>query len=118
MTSAEVSDEVKTTVARRSAGRCEICGDATSDLQLHLRRWQGRASFHRRPIAASDLLQLCMIDHNRVETHRTQAHEHGHLLRAGQHPAFEPVIYLGRWTLLDNDGSTYRVLGPNAETVQ
>jgi 5-methylcytosine-specific restriction enzyme A len=113
-----ISDEAKRIVWDRAGGRCEMCGEAASDLQYHSRRWRQQSSCRRDPDSASNSLLLCLIDHHRVESHRSQAHEHGQLLRAGQSPVVEPVVYRGVWMLLDDDGFTYRIARPNIGTAK
>jgi hypothetical protein len=110
------SDEVRQIVRDRAGGRCEMCGEATSDLQHHHRRWPGRTRCRPDTNAASNCLLLCLMDHLRVESHRHAAHEYGLLLRSGQSPLAEPVLYRGQWMLLDDDGFTYRIPGPKAGT--
>jgi len=109
-----ISDEVKRIVWDRAGGRCEMCGAAASDLQYHDRRSRQHSSCGD-PDSASNSLLLCLIDHHRVESHRINAHEHGQLLRAGQSPDAEPVLYRGMWMLLDDYGFTYRIPQPSVE---
>lgn len=97
---------VRTLVYERCAGRCEICDEWTSDLQLHHRRARGAGST-RRPETnyPSNCLALCMMDHLRCESHRTQAYENGWLVRQSHPPAAVPVLRRGMWVLLDDEGS-------------
>ena len=96
---------VKTRVWERAKGRCEVCGEATSDLQYHHRRPRQMGSTKRPDTnTAANCLLLCMMDHHRVESHRAQAYDNGHLLRSTQSPEAEPVLRLGVWVLLTVDG--------------
>lgn len=101
---------VKELVWARSGGRCEVCGEATSDLQHHHRRPR-QAGGTRRPDTntASNCLLACLMDHNRIESYRSRAYDNGWLVRSMQSPLKTPVLYRGEWRLLDDEGFTYRV---------
>jgi len=97
---------VRTLVFERCAGRCEICNEWTSDIELHHRRARGMGST-RRPETnmASNALALChMCHHGRVESYRSQAYENGWLVRQSRLPAEVPVLRRDRWVLLDDIG--------------
>lgn len=97
---------VRTLVYERCAGRCEICDEWASDLELHHRRARGMGST-RRPETnmASNCLALCrMCHHGRVESYRAQAFDNGWLVRQSHQPLDVPVLRRGQWVLLDDVG--------------
>lgn len=106
-------DEVKALVLMRSDGRREACGERTGDLQYHHRRARGMGST-RRPDTntASNCLLVCLLDHAEIESHRAISYDRGHLVRSMQSPIAIPVLYRGKWVLLDDDGYTYPVPAP------
>ena len=72
---------VRTLVYERCAGRCEVCNEWTSDLQLHHRRARGLGST-RRPETnyTSNCLALCGMDHLRTESYRTAGARRGNIV--------------------------------------
>ncbi|AVO21671.1 HNH endonuclease [Mycobacterium phage MooMoo] len=102
--------EVKAIAWSRCGGRCEVCGEATSDLQHHHRRARGMGST-RRPETnlPANCLMVCHLDHNRIESHRTLSYNNGWLIRSMHNPMETPVLYRGKWVLLDDDGFVYRL---------
>lgn len=105
--------KVREIIRQRAQNRCEICGEHTSDLQIHHRRPRGMGGSRRSDTnTASAGLLLCLMDHHRIESHRTQAYDDGHLVRSGQSPLATPVLYRGQWSLLDDLGYVYRIPAP------
>ncbi|UAW08545.1 HNH endonuclease [Mycobacterium phage Leozinho] len=105
--------EVKAIAWSRCGGRCEVCGEATSDLTGHHRRPR-QAGGTRRPETnlPSNCLMVCYLDHNRIESHRTLSYDNGWLVRSTKNPLETPVLYRSQWVLLDDDGNTYRIPNP------
>lgn len=96
---------VRSLIYDRSGGRCEICNEWTSDLQIHHRRPRGMGG-SRRPdtnLPSSGLL-LCGMDHVRVESHRALAFDNGWLVRQSQTPREVQVLRRGFWVYLDDVG--------------
>lgn len=97
---------VRTLVLERSGGRCEICDEYDSDVELHHRRCRGMGST-RRPETnmPSNCLALCAHCHHcRVESYRAEAYDNGWLVRQSHNPADVPVLRRGLWVVLDNEG--------------
>ncbi|MGE2733807.1 HNH endonuclease [Mycolicibacterium vaccae] len=103
-------------VDERAGGRCERCGEIASDLQNHHRRPRGSGG-SRRPDTnvASNAGRLCGLCHRTVESYRAKAYDEGWLVRQSQSPMATPVLYRGRWVLLDDLGDTYRIPTPTGD---
>lgn len=102
---------VKTDLATRAGGRCEVCGTRlTGDWSRHHRRPR-RMGGTRRPDTnqLANLLLVCGTGvtgcHGRIETHREWAYLNGYLLPAGADPLHVPVVYRGDLVHLDHDGN-------------
>lgn len=92
--------------------RCERCGSGEySDVQLHHRRPR-QMSGSKRPDTneASNCLALDGGCHRWVESYRAKSYDAGWLLRSGQTPAEEPVVYRGEWCLLTDSGEAIPVM--------
>jgi 5-methylcytosine-specific restriction protein A len=105
---------VRAAVRERDEERCARCGgrgeNAGGRGSLHHRMPRGRGSDGlASSYALSNLVVLCGSGttgcHGWVESYRTQAEADGWLVRRGlQVPADVPVLYRGRWVLLDDEG--------------
>lgn len=111
-TARPVPQDTRETVRRRSGGRCEVAipgvchGQATNQHHRLPRRMGGStaAGIH----APANLLDLCGSGttgcHGHLESHRSEALEHGWLLHAGADPATVPALIRGRRVLLTAAG--------------
>lgn len=103
----------------RCGGRCEVTGE-----RLQAGRW---SAHHRLPrgmggtVRVETLADLLAVTgsgttgaHGWIETHRTEAYEHGWLIRRGEaEPVDVPVtLYSGRRVLLDSSAPFYLPVPP------
>jgi hypothetical protein len=101
------------TLGERSEELCEAmlpcCWSAATD--PHHRVVRGRGGRHgearERSDQLSDLLHLCRPCHGWVHDHPARSREMGLLLRSRQIPAYEPVLYRGELSYLDDAGSVH-----------
>lgn len=107
---AKVSPEetaARKTVALRSQGICEGCGQRPAHDWAH-RVGRGQQGAW----CASNGLHLCNPGgcHDRAHASPLWARERGWILLSTQNPEREPALLAGRgWVLLNNDGTTERV---------
>ena len=74
------SAEVRAEVIARARGRCERCGTWADQGQVHHRKPRQMGGTSRPEINdASNLVLLCQLCHDDVESHRTDAYEAGWL---------------------------------------
>jgi len=97
-----IPEGTRATVLLRSGGDCERCGRsvANTPADLHHRRPRGMGGTKAPDIhAAANLVLLCRDCHTWVETHRTEASEHGWLVlrRDPREPIDVPVWCAGEW---------------------
>lgn len=52
----------------------------------------------------ANAIGICAQDHAKVESARAEALDNGWLVRQGKNPADIPLLYRGRWALLDEVG--------------
>lgn len=88
-------------VAERSDGLCEACPQQHPGVEWHhrVRRSQGGSW------SGSNGLWLCRRVHSWITRHPRGARLLGWGLWSHETPADEPVLYRGRWSRLDDDGS-------------
>lgn len=100
-------------VMARARGLCERCGYGASDVQLHHRRPRAAGGSRRGDTnTPSNAAWLCGACHRHVEAYRTSAYSDGWLVRQSHSPLATPVLRLGQWVLLDDDGWFYRIPDP------
>ncbi|NIL77656.1 hypothetical protein RhoFasB10_03805 [Rhodococcus sp. B10] len=98
------SPQTKSVVRQRSGGLCERCGLDWA-VQDHHRRARGMGGTRRASTnAASGCLAVCLRCHNRIESARADALQHGWLVPQHKEPADVPVLYRGQLVLLDDAG--------------
>lgn len=108
-----VPPKVRNALAERSGGRCEIgfrgCTGRAVDAAHRLARGLGG----RHGTAEADSSRLANVGHSCRWCHR-HAHENpavayatGWMLRTGEDPLTEPVLYRGRPALLDDNGQVH-----------
>lgn len=96
---------VRVLIIGRARGLCECCGEAKPSMHAHHRRCRGMGST-RRPETnlAANGLWLAAECHERVESRREWAYEHGLLVRQHQTPSAVPVLLYDGWWVLDDEG--------------
>lgn len=78
---------------------CEICGTArATDWHHRVNRSQGGTW------DPANGLDLCRRDHARVTDTRSEFYGNGWLVKPWDDPLTRPVLYRGRWVLLNNHG--------------
>lgn len=105
-TSRDAYQESRRLVDRRSAGRCEICGDRpASEHQHRIRRGAGGSSRNPAIHRPSSLLHVCQPCHVVADT-ATERYHNGWSIRRGEDvdPAAIPVLYRGECVLLNDQG--------------
>lgn len=91
-------------VRARSGGVCERCGGHQA-VQQHHRRPRGMGgSRDAATNTASNLLDLCTRCHRDIEANRTDAYDHGWLVRQSETPLHTPVRYRNQLVVLDDCG--------------
>lgn len=108
-------DSAKRVISARSMGSCELdfCGPAQHYHHRAPRQRGGtRLVWVNSPANGLHLAPRC---HDRIEARRTEAYVNGWLVRRnGAKPAaVVPVLYRGRWVLLDDTGGI-RPIGGDA----
>ncbi len=105
----DIPDLVRSIVALRSNGICELCS-ASRFHELHHRQPRGMGGTKRLDIhSPANLLALCWrCHHENVEVQRESAYEKGWLVRRGSDPAETRVwlhtVFGPGWYLLDDEG--------------
>lgn len=96
---------VRDIIHRRSQGVCERCGAAPA-VQVHHRRPRAAGGSKRADTnQAANGLHVCPGCHCAIESDRAEALEHGWIVRQGQEPFLVPVLRMGEWVCLYDDGS-------------
>jgi 5-methylcytosine-specific restriction protein A len=98
--------KTRKTIFDRAQGRCERCTLRPIE-QYHHRRARG-AGGSKRPDTntSANGLGLCSPCHLHIERNRTEALDHGWLVRQGHDPTRVPVYYQGsQWVCLTIEGS-------------
>lgn len=113
-----VPPKVRKGLTARSGGLCEIaqpgCTGIATDLSHRLKTGMGgrhgdSAKAHH---VLSNALHACSTCHHRaLHARPAEAYAAGWMLKEGQIPPAEPVLYRGRWRLLGDDGSVAAVGG-------
>jgi hypothetical protein len=85
MTGTGPSPEVRALILDRDDHRCRRCGTYVwQDAEIHHRRPRKRGGTSRPEInSPENLVTLCKPCHRTVESHRTEAYDHGWLVREG-----------------------------------
>ncbi len=84
---------------------CGRCSRPLMDGELHHRRPRGAGGSRRTETnLPGNLLWLCRECHAYVESHRRAAMADGLLVGQLETPSLVPLLYRGRWSLLDDDG--------------
>lgn len=102
---------VKTDLATRAGGRCEVCGiRLTGDWSRHHRLPRRMGGTRRADVnELANLLLICGTAttgcHGRIESNREWAYVNGYLLPADATPDQSPVVYRGHLVLLADDGT-------------
>jgi 5-methylcytosine-specific restriction protein A len=97
--------DVRDIVIARANGTCERCGFAAPAYQIHHRRPRGAGgSTAADTNTASNALCVCISCHGAIEANRSDALEHGWLVRQGQNPCGIRVLRLNTWVTLDDFG--------------
>lgn len=102
------------TVYTRSDGACEVCGNRPGQSVHHRKNrsqggiWEPANNVH----LCGDGVLGC---HGFITMHPTTSYQNGWLVRHEFTPAEVPVLYRGRWVLLDDDGNATEVEGPHDE---
>lgn len=99
-----VWNETKSAVLKRDKS-CVMCG-STQNLDVHHRINRGAGGAAPAiSFGMSNLITLCRKDHMWVTEHTVEAKDRGGwCLTRSDSPADCPVLYLGDWKLLTNDG--------------
>lgn len=99
------SRQIRELVVVRDKGRCVICGQGAR--VVHHRQPRGRGGASAAAInLPSNLISLCLADHDRVESFRADAYVEGYLVRRPLNPARVPVYLYGFGkAYLRDDGS-------------
>lgn len=101
------SSRVRAVITARSERWCEVatagCEGRATD--IHHRRARGSGGT-KRPESnePANGLAACRACHGRIESHRTEALEHGWLVPQHQDPRDIPVLYRGTSVFLDDRG--------------
>lgn len=100
------SKTVRDIVARRANGVCERCGSGAPAYHIHHRRPRGIGGSKRQDTnQASNGLFVCLACHSAIESDRELSLWSGWLVRQGQEPFLVPVLRMGEWVRLYDDGS-------------
>lgn len=111
-TEAAFSTKTRLTVRQRSGGICERCGVSPA-VQMHHRTPRGSGGSSDTSLdCPCNALHLCVKCHGTVESSRTYAKSRGWLVLRNLTTYATPVLYRGRWTFLNCDGSTSRTERP------
>lgn len=101
------TDMVKRLIRFRAANRCEVCGIGVGEgAQYHHRRPR-RMGGTSDPQAgqASNGMYLHAGCHRKVEENRLRSLGYGWLLPSEADPSKSPVVIVGAWRLLSDDGA-------------
>lgn len=110
-----VPDGVRAALKERSGGWCEIvvpgCLGAATDPAHRIKRGMGgrKGAARKASNQLANLLYACRRCHEECHRHPAWAYERGWMLREGQTPSRVPVLYRGRWALLDDAGGVRHV---------
>jgi hypothetical protein len=111
-TGAEFNEKVRELVYERSNGRCERCGNAGSEWQIHHRRPRGMGGTSRTDSGgAANALLLHPSCHEWVERNRSAAYDLGYLVDQQSDPCETPIRMWDGWIKLKDDGSVEEVEG-------
>ena len=100
------SEKAKELVRQRSKECCELCGTRANEPQYHHRRPRGMGGTRRKESGdVANALYLHFKCHERVERNRMEALEKGWLIRQSDEPILVPVVRMGEWVVLNNDGT-------------
>lgn len=100
------NDKTKALVIARAKNLCELCGLPTSQPQYHHRNPRRMGGTSRESLGwASNALYLHPQCHENVERNRTKALENGWLCYSNDAPSEIPVLRIGEWVLLNDDGT-------------
>jgi hypothetical protein len=90
---------------RQCVARATHPGGAKEGQQIHHRKPRGMGgTTNPETNAAANLIWLCRDCHDWIESNRAEALGNGWLVSTQDRPSTVPLLYLGRWTLLDDAG--------------
>ena len=90
---------------RQCVARATHPGGAREGEQIHHRKPRRMGGTTEQAInAPANLIWLCRNCHEWIESNRLHAVKMGWLVAANEEPKDVPLLYLGRWTLLDDAG--------------
>lgn len=103
---AAFSEKTKVMVTARARNCCEICGLPAPAPQYHHRNPRRMGGTSRENLGwASNALLLHPKCHENVERNRAKALENGWLCYSNDVPSEIPVLRIGEWVLLNDDGT-------------
>lgn len=103
---AAFTEKTKTIIRARAKNLCELCGLPVVSAQYHHRNPRRMGGTSRESLGwASNCLYLHPKCHENVERNRKQGLENGWLCYSNDTPSEIPVLRMGKWVLLNDDGT-------------